>query len=57
MGYNSVVSGHPKSIGIPGVNGLSTGPPDFGSSQLYSRRGLLGVCSYSHRLNMMRVRS
>ena len=27
---NGVVSGHPKSIGIPQVNGLSTGPPDLG---------------------------
>ena len=30
MGHNSVVSGHPKSIGIPRVDGLSTGPPDLG---------------------------
>ena len=30
MGHNSVVSGHPKSIGIPRVEELSTGPPDFG---------------------------
>ena len=29
MGYNSVVSGHLKSIGIPPVDGLSTGPPDL----------------------------
>ena len=29
MGYNIVVSGHPKSIGIPRVDGLSTGPPDL----------------------------
>ena len=30
MGHNSVVSGHPKSTGIPRVDGLSTGPPDLG---------------------------
>ena len=30
MGHNSVVSGHLKSIGIPRVNELSTGPPDLG---------------------------
>ena len=29
MGHNSVVSGHPKSTGIPRVDGLSTGPPDL----------------------------
>ena len=33
MGHNSVVSGYPKSIGIPGVDGLSMGPPSFGASQ------------------------
>ena len=32
MGHNSVVSGHPKSIGIPRVDGLSTAPPGFGAS-------------------------
>ena len=57
MGHNSVVLGHPKSTGIPRVDGLSMGPLGFGASQLYSRRGLLGVCSYSHRLNMRRVTS
>ena len=30
MGHNSVVSDHPKSIGISRVDGLSTGPPDLG---------------------------
>ena len=30
MGYNSVVSDHPKSIGIHRVDELSTGPPDLG---------------------------
>ena len=30
MGHNSVVSDHPKSTGIPQVDGLSTGPPDLG---------------------------
>ena len=33
MGHNSVVSSYPKSTGIPWVDGLSTGPPGFGSSQ------------------------
>ena len=43
MGYNSVVLGHPKSIsnspdtiGIPRVDGLSTGPPDLGCHSLIS---------------------
>ena len=31
MGHNSVVSGHPKSIEILRVDGLSMGPPDLGS--------------------------
>ena len=30
MGHNRVVSGHPKSTGIPRVDGLSMGPPDLG---------------------------
>ena len=30
MGHNSVISGHPKSLGNPWVDGLSTGPPDLG---------------------------
>ena len=30
MGHNSVVLGHPKSIGIQRVDGLSTGSPDLG---------------------------
>ena len=30
MGHNSVVSGHPKSTGIPQVDGLSMGTPDLG---------------------------
>ena len=34
MGHNSVISGYPKSIGIQWVDGLSTGPPGFGASQL-----------------------
>ena len=36
MGHNSVVSGHPKSIGIPRVDGLSTGPLDLGCHSLIS---------------------
>ena len=30
MGHNHVVLGNPKSIGIPQVDELSTGPPDLG---------------------------
>ena len=34
MGHNSVVSGYPKSIGIPLVDWLSMGASGFGASQL-----------------------
>ena len=30
MGHNHVLLGNPKSIGIPQVDGLSTGPPNLG---------------------------
>ena len=30
MGHNHVVSGNPKSTGIPQVDGLLTGPSDLG---------------------------
>ena len=33
MGHNSVISSYPKSIGIPQVDGISTGPPGFRASQ------------------------
>ena len=36
MGHNNVVSGHSKSIGIPRVDELSTGPPDLGPHSLVS---------------------
>ena len=36
MGHNSVVSGHPKSIGISRVDELSTGPSDLGRHILVS---------------------
>ena len=36
MGHNNVVSGHPKSIGIIQVDGLSTGPLDLGRHRLAS---------------------
>ena len=36
MGHNSVVSGHPKSIGILWVDGLSMGPSDLGRHSLVS---------------------
>ena len=35
MGHNSVVSGHPKSIGIPRVNRLSMGPSDLGRHKFH----------------------
>ena len=34
MGHNSVVSGHPKSTGIPWVDGLSMGPLDLGRHKI-----------------------
>ena len=34
MGYNSMVSGHPKPIGIPRVDGLSTRPLEIRVSQV-----------------------
>ena len=37
MGYNSVISGHPKSTGISRVDGLSTGPQVFGCHSLVSK--------------------
>ena len=37
-----MVSGHPKSTGIPRVDGLSTGPPDLGCHT--SRQ--VGVCAW-----------
>ena len=36
MRHNSVASGQPKSIGIPLVSWLSTGPSDFGYHNLVS---------------------
>ena len=42
MGHNSVVSGYPKSTGIPQVDGLSMGPPGFRASQ---RRSIAKPCS------------
>ena len=35
MGYNSVVLSYPKSTALQ-VDGLSTGPSDFGASQILS---------------------
>ena len=37
MGHKSVVSDHPKSTGIPRVDGLSTGPPDLRCHGLVSK--------------------
>ena len=42
MGYNNVVSGYSKPIGILQVEGLSTGPPNLG------RRGLVLELSYTN---------
>ena len=36
MGHNSVVLSHLKSIGIPRVDGLSTGPPDLEHHKIIS---------------------
>ena len=36
MGHNSVVSGHPKSTRILGVDRLLMGPPDLGCHILVS---------------------
>ena len=36
MGHNNVVSGHPKSTGIPRVDWLSTGPPGLERHSLVS---------------------
>ena len=37
MGHNNVVSSYPKSIGIPRIDRLSTGPSGFEASQLVSK--------------------
>ena len=37
MEHNSVVSGHPKSTGIPRVDGLSMGPLDLGCHNIINR--------------------
>ena len=41
MGHNSVVSGYPKSIGIPRVDGLSRGPPNFGGHNFFVKVNLI----------------
>ena len=38
MGHNYVVSGNPKSTGIPQVDGLSTEPLDLGCHTAMPRR-------------------
>ena len=35
MGHNSVASGHPKSIGIPRVDGLPTRPLELGRHRYF----------------------
>ena len=55
MGHKSVASGHPKSIGIPRVDILSTGPPDLRRHSLVSElrftitQGLIGIALISNR--------
>ena len=44
MGHNHVISGYPKSIGIPQVDGLSTGPPDLGCHKYNGCKVGLGTC-------------
>ena len=39
MGHNCMVSGHPKSIRIPLVYGLSTGPQIWGVTAWYKSLG------------------
>ena len=39
MGHNSVVSGHPKSLGIPLAYKLSTGPRIWGVTTWYHNLG------------------
>ena len=45
MGYNHVVSGNLKSIGIPQVDGLSTGPPDLGCHSMVSELRYMIICT------------
>ena len=40
MGHNNVVSGHPKSTGIPRVDGLSTRSQEIGSSQNVTQKAI-----------------
>ena len=55
MGHNSEASGQPKSIRIPLVAGLSTGPSDFGCHNLVSElrfaitQGLMSIDLISNR--------
>ena len=48
MGHNNVVSSHPKSTEIPGIDGLSTGPPDLGCHS-YSDH----LAPFNHTLNIV----
>ena len=45
MGHHHVVSGNPKSTGIPQVDGLSTGPPDLGCNSMVSKLWDTITCS------------
>ena len=55
MGHNSVVSGHPKSTGIPWVDLLSTGPPSFGASQIVFCLPYGSHLLYSHPVDFLKV--
>ena len=46
MGHNSVVSGHQKSIRIPRVDWLSTGPPSFGVSHCFLMSGYVLLMAF-----------
>ena len=45
MGHNSVVSGHPKSTGIPQVDELSTGRPNLGCHSMVLELSYTISCS------------
>ena len=41
MGHNSVISSYPKSVGIPRVDRLSMGPPNFGCHNFFVKVNLI----------------
>ena len=44
MRHNNMVSGHPKSIGIPQVDGLLTEPSDLGRHKFPIYNEQINVC-------------